>query len=55
MAFIFIIMVHEIVLSTQVTVHTSRVFQNIPIQRSGSMLGAEGKTEHKTNAILAPQ
>lgn len=43
MAFIFIIMVHEIVLSTQLTVNNSRVFQNRPIQCSGNMPSARIK------------
>lgn len=55
MAFIFIIMVHEIVLSTQLTVNNSRVFQDRPIQCSGNMPSAENKAGHKTNAVLAPQ
>lgn len=55
MAFIFIIMVHEIVLSTQLTVNNSRIFQTRPIQCSGNMTSAKNKAEHKTNAILAPQ
>ena len=43
MAFIFIIMVHEIVLSTQLTVNNCRVFQNRPIQSSGNMPSARIK------------